>query len=286
MPLTATWLNNVPIISGAGRNTVNLNRSWQQNLDKLIAQECPFEPLNETEDPVIYSVHEGGEDWRILRNSTTPWTHISPDNFLIIPHTCWKKEELLRLGQETKLTAALFLACSLVRENAHQKFLVCIHVGQTAGQNVCHPYFHVLPLPARTHRRNSADILQTQIVHQSDPNFVVFCDGVRAGQCMIMPYILPTKKLGCVSWDHCLGYGRAIDGVLKLYGEVFTSEQGLPPDFTMSAVISQGIIQYATTIPILSQWGGPEYIAPFEGSPYSIPWDHETSARWLNKTNA
>ena len=279
MPLTKTWRNDASLIAGATRNEIKLNRPWQQDLDSLLAQKCPFEPLQETPHT---ETSRGGESWCVLRNKFTPWTEIAPDHFLIIPRTCWRKEELRRLGQTGKLAGALTIAHELTADNAHPKFLFCVHVGRSAGQNVGHAHFHVLPLPTNrgktvlpTEEMKAAK--QKPRLKQTDDDFLIFCDGTRAGQCFIQP-----KGEYGNAWDTAFAHARKIDELLELYGRKFKSTQGLPPDFVMNVVMWHDQIDYVTIIPILSQWGGPEYAAALEGSPYCLPWTHELTAEHLN----
>lgn len=297
MPISTVWRGGATIIAGASRNKINLNRPWQEDLDKLLAQECPFETKPQEKFLHLDNISRGEEEWRVLRNHATPWTEIAPDHFLIIPQKCWPKNELRRLGYYGKIAGALSLAGDLMYGNSHGKFELCVHVGRNAGQNVGHAHFHLLPLPldARSLTEDSADMERLKCIHlaeiaraqtkptlkKSDKEFMIFCDGTRAGQCFVVPH----NALRIHDWNNALSCARKLDDLLGLLGEKFRSVQGLPPDFVMSAIIFNGCIEYATIIPILSQWGGPEYMASLEHSPYSLPWQHEVTADYLNADN-
>lgn len=282
MPISTVWRGGATIIAGASRNKINLNRPWQEDLDSLLAQECPFETKPQEEFLYLDNISRGGEEWRVLRNHATPWTEITPDHFLIIPQKCWPKEELRRLGQCGKIGGALSLAGDLTYGNAHGKFEMCIHVGRNAGQNVGHAHFHVLPLPllplAPVELQDIVAAGSKPQLSQTDKEFIVFCDGTRAGQC----FIVPRNVLRIYDYDNALSCARKLDALLELLGKNFRSVQGLPPDFIMSAIISEGRMEYATIIPILNQWGGPEYMASIEQSPYSLSWQHQVTADYLN----
>ena len=284
MPLSNVWRGNASLIAGASRNAVKLDRAWQQDLDSLLAQKCPFEDPTNKQEIHLDEISRGGENWRVLRNRFTPWTELAPDHFLIIPQKCWPKDELRRLGQTGKLAGALSIVGDLCKENAHAKFLMCVHVGRNAGQNVGHAHFHVLPLPtdrmvvSRSWLEEIEEARHKPQLKQGDKKFLVFCDGTRAGQC----FVVSEDHAKINDWDNALAFARKLDELLELYGRKFRSVQGLPPDFIVNAVIHGGDMEFATIIPILSQWGGPEYLATMEGSPFSLPWEHQVSADHLN----
>lgn len=281
--LTTTWRGGVLILSGGTRNAVNLDRPWQPPLDDLFSRQCSFETRKQ--DVHIDGIIFGDEEWLVIRNLATSWTEIHPDRFIIIPQKCWTQEKLRLLGGREKITNALSIAGRLLCRSEHEKFEFCIHVGSTAGQNEKHAHLHLVPLPwLTTIPVNPPDRVAAKTkpaLQQTDEDFLVFCDGTRTGQC----FVLPKEPIEMSDEGAVLSLAEKLSNLIKLQNNAFRSTQGLPPDFVLGGIIINRELHYATLIPILSQWGGPEYFAAMEGSPYSLRWSHELSAEHLNKND-
>lgn len=262
----------IPTLSGGTRRGVRLDRPWQSDII-VNPSTCPFEEGSLKESVIRLHQEEGG--WRVITNKFTP----HGDHLLIMPTTCWSKEELRVLGGVKKITMALQIASDLLRSIVDERWLN-VYVGAAAGQNVTHLHYHLLK-PTRgeaggPERDVTGHFASSPLVLFELEEFRVVVGGHRAGQCFIVP--IENHR-----FDHgsARSLARVLSRLIGLFGERFRSQQGLPPDYQVNVKFAEGRVAYACFIPILNNWGGVEYMALMEGTPITLPWPHEDTCKHL-----
>ncbi len=278
------WPGEISTLSGGTRTSITgLDRPWQKEMviDRSI---CPFcrEEQPGADRSYIVSVHDYKEAgaWKVRRNRMTPF----PYHRLILPLECYESEETLwYLGGERKITGALYAAGDVM----HSEDFPCehvffyVHVGYSAGQRWGHEHWHfVEPPTSPTLGKSDLDELadRKELVVFSDRGFTVVAGGCRAGQC----YILPNDECSKMAFAAQMDILAAnIHRLLGLFNRKFNSAQELKPDFEIFVRFSDGNLIYAKYIPILNMWGGSEYAAIDELTPFVLPWPHEATVRHL-----
>ncbi|MBI5728689.1 MAG: hypothetical protein HY983_00380 [Candidatus Magasanikbacteria bacterium] len=257
----------IPTMSGGTRRGVKLDRSWQSDII-VNPGRCPFEDEESLEGRLIrFYQEEGG--WRVITNQFTPYHN----HLLIMPMTCWSKEDLRTLGGLNKITVALRIVSDILAPIAGERWLN-VYVGATAGQNVTHLHYHLLEPAQRILSRPERDVAghfaSSLLVLFELEGFRVVVGGHRAGQCFIVP--LEGRPFDQSAAESLAG---VLQRIIRMFAEKFTSSQGLPPDFQINVKFIKGRVVYACFIPILNNWGGTEYLALMEGTPITLPWPHE-----------
>lgn len=89
--------------SGGTRVSVKLDRPWQTDI-VVDPSKCPFE----TRKQIQIATYEQSGGWNVLENQYTPFSW----HRLIMPRTCWAKEQVRTLGGEEMTATALRIAAS------------------------------------------------------------------------------------------------------------------------------------------------------------------------------
>ncbi|TSC81712.1 MAG: hypothetical protein G01um101419_764 [Parcubacteria group bacterium Gr01-1014_19] len=132
-----SWPGGRRSVAGGTRTAIKLDRPWQKDIE-VNPKMCPFctKPQND-----VRSVDLGRNgSWRVIKNAFTPY----PFHRMVIPTECWSKEDVRRLGGESKIWGALSVAMEEVAANKDKTIFVNVHVGALAGQNVAHLHYHVV----------------------------------------------------------------------------------------------------------------------------------------------
>lgn len=289
--ILSEWPGKITALAGGTRNAVNLDRPWQKEM-VINRDACPFcaEERPGADRSLVVSIHDHGDagEWKVRRNRMTPF----PYHRLILPLCCYDKDVLWQLGSERNIAGALYTAKSVMCGNAApgeetpgEHVFFYVHVGYSAGQRWGHEHWHFTE-PPRTPTMTRRDLFELVgrkhlVVFEND-GFTVVAGGCRAGQCYIIP---DGWKDSEQFWE-----GRAdvldtlaliLHRLIALFNAKFKSAQGLPPDFEIFVRFTSGLLVYAKYIPILNMWGGSEYAAIDELTPFVLPWPHETTVKHL-----
>lgn len=256
-------------ICGGTRNAINLNRPWQVKMDTNPST-CPFCTKRQRE---VMLSPKAPIDWLMTDALFTP----HQNHHLIIPRTCWPMEKLQCLGGRQEIQKAFVLA-DLASRHQKEEMELFIHVGYAAGQSLGHPHWHSKNVDVNELFDCPSLVLdQRRWVHQN-AELSLYTGGIRAGQCIVTSRTRQAVKLESVIEQ----LAEMVDYIVRRGNEKFISKQGMAPDFMVVVRISNGDFLYATYIPILNMWGGPEYgSAMLEGGPITLPWSHETTADYL-----
>jgi diadenosine tetraphosphate (Ap4A) HIT family hydrolase len=268
-PKTEVLPGGITIASGGTRLCVNIDRPWQTEIQVNPAT-CPFES-NDVDAEVEL---EAGAGWRVLRNRYTPFSW----HKLIIPAECWPAEKLRLLGGPDCIAAALAITRAMISDSDEEIWLG-VHIGPSAGQNICHLHYHLLRPMQTIHKGDpDADVIDycrssSRIIFE-DPNCVVVAGGCRAGQCFFIPR--PGES------DNPPDIASTICRTIELYNRKFKSKQGLLPDYALGLTFRKGIFRYGAYVPALNNWGFTEFLGLIETRPLILPWPHEETVRYLS----
>ena len=260
---------NAWVTTGGTRTEVKCRRPWQQPFELLIDPEhCPFCNRGRDEKNALEGVPGG---WRLLSNAYTPHR----GHLLAIPAQCSSVEKLITLGGIQGIREALSLITMRVASE-DAEIVSSAHIGWHAGQNVGHLHWHIYRLITRAPFSGAVYPLkgrEDRLVRRFE-TATVFADGIRSGECLVLPSAgSRTDELPeIISWliGHCAERFR--DPV-----------SGLPPEYSVTFRFGRaGQPRYAAYCPILTQWGAAEVVcAPLEGSPFTLPWPHKVTAKYL-----
>ncbi|MBI4120978.1 MAG: hypothetical protein HY457_01860 [Parcubacteria group bacterium] len=265
------------LVSGGMRNEIKLSRPWQRPLP-IAPEKCPFCTKPQEELP-LPGIPFG---WRLIPNLFTPHAR----HRLIIPDGCWDEPKLQRLGGFSGIFQALQTARLVIdndmAERGGVEMAVFIHVGQSAGQNIGHPHWHIAEVSPEKTLKTRTDFerdLPALFVHR-DQGLQVAALGARAGECLIVPTSIYNPTFETVT---AASVAAVLEWLITRCNEKFASTEGRPPEFTVLVRISaDGKFRYADYCPILSMWGAMEYaLAHFEGGPITLPWPHQVTAEHL-----
>ena len=265
--------------SGGTRVSVKRDRPWQTDIvvDK---SKCPFETTPQVQ-VASYDFPVG--HWKLLENMHTPFSW----HRLIIPSTCWAKEQIRILGGQESIATALRIALEAMHAESGE-FWLGVHVGPSAGQNTSHLHYHLLkpfnrPSQSSSGRTLIEHISSSPLILFEDEGYRVVLGGYRAGQC----FISPTEK-ACFGYKEAEGLARVLARLVDLYNKKFERPHEderlrFPPDYILSAKFLVPTLIYVTYIPILNNWGFTEYLGLMEERPLILPWPHEESLRYLKE---
>ncbi|HEU0051363.1 MAG TPA: hypothetical protein VFQ60_04910 [Patescibacteria group bacterium] len=263
----------VSVAAGGTRTAIKLDRPWQPDI-VITPETCPFCRQADMERREFRRIEKGG-GWRVINNAFTPF----PFHRLIIPFSCWPKEELRRLGGVEQIRRVLDIFSEMYAAEKRDELWLTVHIGALAGQNVMHLHFHVQQiLGQRAVINGTEDYIRAacpELEVFSDMGLRVVATGHRAGQCLIARAHDAFLK----DWEN--SFAVVLDRLIGLYATKFRSRQGLPPDFMLFFGLSSRGPLYASYVPILNQMGGPEYLGLLEGTPMIIPWPHAATAAHL-----
>ncbi|OGZ29419.1 MAG: hypothetical protein A2835_03265 [Candidatus Niyogibacteria bacterium RIFCSPHIGHO2_01_FULL_45_28] len=255
-------------ITGGGTKTaIKLSRPWQPPLP-LAPEKCPF-CTKPQEEIFIPGIPAG---WRLLPNIFTPHRR----HRLVIPSTCWDAWKLQTLGGSAAIHNALEVARLATAED-QAEMAVCIHVGQSAGQNLGHAHWHIMEV--RVRKPFTFGHFSPELLVRRSETLDIFAMGARAGECLIVPNGEPP----IFSADTVAKLAVELEWIINRGNKKFRSTEGWPPEFLVSVRMSaDGHFRYADYCPILAVWGAPEYVfAPLEGGPVTLTWPHEITAAYL-----
>lgn len=270
------WPGGSTSIAGGTRTEIKLSRPWQKDIEVPPAEQCPFCHLDPPDRECVNFPEHG---MKMLSNIFTPYDV----HKMIIPNRCYSKEELRKLGGWGAIKSAVHIA----REIAGQwnELMLSVHVGPLAGQNVAHLHWH-LHVPARTktpkplrHEWLKCFWDKTELaIMRENTRFCVGIGGVRAGQCIFVERpsnVVPAEDydLRNIIWD-CIVLGN----------HKWKSAQGLPPDYSIALRFVNGKFDYGLYTPILNHLGGADFMSQYNGSAVALPWPHEVTAEYLQKT--
>ena len=260
-------------MAGGGRTGIRLHRPWQKMWSGQDREQCPFCHFSE-EDGVMSSL----QGWHIKTNKFP----VYDINRIIFPESCWSNSDLYELGGSFQIETALKIARQEMASHPDIPLVVSVNVGFLAGQNYPHIHYHLQSVFGIKH--NSRIPTELGKFYEDRPDFVLFNDGgmtvgvggARSGQCFIFPRGRKSTK------DDILPeLARVLHRLVSLCNKKFLSTQGLPPDFTV-AFYFENDFSYGLYTPILSNWGGTEYLSLHEGGDILLRWPHEVTAAYLN----
>jgi len=259
------------VVSGGTRNKISLSRPWQTPLGKLIKPEtCPF--CTKPQEEIFLPGMPNG--WRLLPNIFTP----HENHKLIVPDVCWNADMLQALGGAKSIQSVFEIAGKAVF-GEKQEVVLFTHIGFAAGQNLGHHHWHLLK--PRTSRNLEKINLRDERVVAHTETLIVFADGARAGECLIVPN--GNKAIFTEILEKLADF---LENFVGFCNEKWKSvDLGMPPDFILTVRISKnGRFRYADYCPILTMWGGYEYVlACREKAHFTLPWTHEFTAWHLNQ---
>ena len=285
--LIECWPGEIATLSDGTRSTVGIDRPWQKALNQevdIVVVTCPFctEEQPGADRTLVVKVFNRGKagKWKIRKNRMTPF----PFHHLILPLECYDNETLWTLGGERKIAGALHTARSAMRgyggSNIEDAFFF-VHIGYSAGPRWKHENWHLIE-PPRKPTLMESDLIELaereNLVVFRNLGFTVVAGGCRAGQCYIIPRrgemeMFPDRQANTLA--------TTIHRLVTLFNQKFTSAQGLKPDFQVFVRFMNRRLVYAKYTPILNMWGGSEYAAIDEMTPFVLPWPHEATVRHL-----
>ncbi len=267
-----TLSSGIRVASGGTRTSIKLDRAWQTDIT-IDPANCSFETRKQIE--IASFARDGG--WRVLENRYTPF----PWHRLIIPESCWPKEEVRTLGGVEKIGAALSIASTMMRDEIGE-FWFSVHVGPSAGQNIGHLHYHLLQPISGTDRPTRGDgvtdyVKSSSLVLSEGHGFKVVVGGCRAGQSFVVPLDHETQFAD----DEPNRLAKVLDYLITLCNKKFSSNRNMPPDYIIAVKFLFSRMVYASYIPILNQWGTTEYLGLLEGRPLILPWPHGVTLQYL-----
>lgn len=273
-------LSGFATISGGTR--VNLGgtmRPWQTEIVPDPSS-CIFD-TGQKEGDIISRREMNGEEWWVVTNSRTPY----PFHVMVVPSRCWPAERLRSLGGVNGAAAALTIAQEVTAKNSDGQFMVTVHIGATAGQNLKHLHWHVYRFAEQLTRFDiHAKELRTKYHHtrvfQVGTGFTAYAGGVFAGQSFIFP-----DKLERFTPGVAVLLGTFLVQVVSRYAVAFPEEKSrLPPDYGIALYVSEGEFQLGSVIPTLNHWGAAERFAAASSiGTVALPWPHELTAKALRE---
>jgi hypothetical protein len=270
--------NGLSTLSGGTRTEVKPARPWQAKLQYPESGKCPL--CNKNGDGQFVP----GPGWKSLQNAFTP--HLS--HRILIPDICWTEGRLRSLGGAETLTLAWKYALSEAKRTRGEKLFplwIFSHVGCGSGQNYPHHHWHILePILQPNHLFKDSwaygqflEQTRKTTIAESD-NFVSALWGIKAGQVFTVAKCgQAVKALGLFSSGELLReLAEQAHGIVQLFNEKFRW-----PDFCLMLDLSYDNDWCVIYTPILNNWGGPEFIAPYRGTPHTLPWPHEKTLKFL-----
>lgn len=253
-------------LSGGTRTQVKTDREpWQVAL--RIPEKCPLCGKEEE------GMHIPGPGWKSLQNLYTPHRN----HRILIPDTCWENEKLRSLGGiETLVTAWQYALGEVKRTRPDGLFPTWIfsHVGYNAGQNFPHHHWHILePAMEPEYFGLETNFGANACVIRKSNNFTTALYGIRAGQTFIVPR--PYVNI----FDDANALAELAGETIQLV-ELFNKKFGYP-DYCLMLDFSFPDNWFVMYTPILNNWGGPEFLAPYRVTPYTLPWPHERTLEFL-----
>ncbi len=283
-----TSVRGLRTLSGGTRQEVKTARPWQPKLVFPESREkCPLCTKNDE------TKYIPGPGWKIFQNAFTPF----PYHRLMIPDDCWDEARLRTLGGKETLKAALRYALMEIKRTRESLFPTSIftHIGYGGGQNIPHHHWHICGTPTKPKSfffDLAYDLRPDQILEKTD-NLTAAIFGVRAGQTIIFPTELypmfPTnprlsgKNAGVVEATSLLKDDDLFDEVageahrvVELFNRKFFC-----PDYCLLLALNSESDWYVRYTPTLNNWGGSEYMAIDNDTPFCLPWPHENTVKFL-----
>ncbi|MBI4087748.1 MAG: hypothetical protein HY434_02880 [Candidatus Liptonbacteria bacterium] len=226
------------------------------------------------------SKHIPGPGWKSFQNAFTPY----PYHRILVPDTCWENEKLRSLGGADTIRTALGYALAEVKRTRIEPFPIWIftHVGYGSGQNFPHHHWHILEPATEPESFLTADDfnqMEATTISESE-HFSAALWGIKAGQTFIVPKYDTSKSMGASSLfgdaELLRELAEEMGAIVDLFNQKFNS-----PDYCLHLDLSHEYDWFAVYTPILNNWGGTEFIAPYRGTPYTLPWPHKITAAYL-----
>ncbi len=258
-------------LSGGTRTQVKTARSpWQVALKYPEPGKCGL--CNKDDE----SKYIPGPGWKSFQNANTPY----PYHRILIPDTCWEEEKLRALGGvETLLTAWQYAISELKRTRpVVSPAWIFTHIGYGSGQNFPHHHWHILePATGPEYLGLKSSKMQSTIIGES-AHFVTGLWGIKAAQVFIIPKSINKTKASDLFGEPSI-LRELADEASRLV-ELFNLKFG-NPDYCLALDLSYDDDWFVQYTPILNNWGGTEFLAPYRGTPYTLPWPHEKTLEFL-----
>ncbi len=258
--VTLIYPGNFSMMFGGTRTfnpATHLNRWWQYATRIEEGRKHFPCQLHSRAQNVIFPEIPVGDGFTLIRNSNTP----HHDHRLYFPFlSCWPEYKIRKLGGISNLAGLLGHAMQMMRDEHHEYVRMICYVGQLSGMNQQDFHAHYLVNPdncdpelpigklfdldaeraLHSYWRNKSEMVIL------DGDVRVVCDSIfRAGQCFLV-----SKK--DVSSD-CLA--AAINELLLMFENGFTSLQGLAPDFKLMLEFQNGRFDWGYYSPCLNPHG-------------------------------
>lgn len=270
---TETLPNGLTIAERGARMEVCLDRPWQHNLaDHIRPATCPFE------NGKLGKAAEEFPDteWLALDKKNKTGYHK-----LILPPECWSEEKLQALGGVGGIKKVLDVTNRLITRDRVKEAVLIFQVGWGGGQSLGHPHAHLRTLHRRVERRRIdaflARLWHSDLEVQSDGHWRATLGGDNTGQC----FILPRHPTHCSDENQREALGVIVSSILEVYNVRFRSTQGMAPDFSLSFILRNSLIEYASYVPILYHAGAYNKLASLEECPIELAWPHVVTCNHL-----
>ena len=257
------------IIYGGTRVKIRIPESCRTKLPRNT--DCPFC----TKEQAEIFLEGAPKGWKLLPNPYTPHKL----HRLIIPDRCWETGKLQSLGGLDEICKALKIAFLASRKD-NAEMAVFIHVGYSAGQNLGHAHWHLMEVRVKKPFA-LIKLSRNLLIDEKSKNLETFAMGAHAGECLIIP-----KNNNLNFGEIIEEIAAGIEWIVDRGNNKFRNPKNKqPPEFLVAVRISaNNCLRYADYCPILSSWGATEIVfAPLEGGPITLPWPHETTARFLRE---
>ncbi len=264
--------SGMTISSIGARPEVCLNRPWQLPLaDHINPDKCPFENNKLGEKAEKFG------NWRVIDKDGGADYHK-----LLMPNKCWPAEKLQKLGGATEIKKALDIGSELITRDGQEKVILIAQVGWGGGQSLGHPHWHL-----RTLERTGGTIAlvvkflskldRSQLIVGGCGGWKAVLNGQHAGQC----FILSSGAVSLGNETRVKELSVLVNHIISLYNVKFKSAEGMPPDFSVSFLITKGSIYYGCYIPTLYHEGAYNKLEAIERCVVQLPWTHEVTLRHL-----
>ena len=264
------------VISG-GTTEICFSRPWQSKLTLLKPKVCPFDGKNlgDSAQRFPHICHK----WLAIDNVRKT----GGVNKLIMPDSCWKEQEIQRLGGASEIEKAFAVAACLAPQVNIDGLLFLVQIGLDGGASVpWHLHYQLQTLEENGNRVNLerflGELRKSELVIRQGDGWKAVLGGKYAGQCFFVSDTQP--KISSTGVIQTLS--AFVSDVVDLYNRKFVSTQSLPPSFSIAFVIdSDGSIRYGANKPVLyHQWGARDWMGDY-GLRVKLPWPHEATYRHL-----
>lgn len=255
-------LTGEPCIAGGTRSPVTnrmINRPWQPSKPERLPN-CPFCVENGRMEQlyangeVLTFYPEGTSliDYRFaaIRNTMTPY----PYHELLVPRIdepLWPWNDVDYLVGVLEIIVErtrLILACQ-----DYTNVAVGFHYGQTAGQNLGHPHWHLIGSDWEQPKECFWCKWPTreEFVYGGTDNLIVLLDGIRAGQTVV------------VSRDHHWNWHQNLGEIALLLLRITSlfHQRFDDPDFILSTAFKRGGHFWFEYVPMLNHLGYTNFLA-------------------------